>query len=138
MSDSRIPVRHAAFTAGPRTLARASRPRPRGGRRGPGPTDPAASLSHVLICPLGGALSRIRADEMALDVPEEGWACECYGLWPPVESLDRGAIEWVEGVGEAIAPHATAPARRHDVHERLARIRERWDPGGVFARQPAP
>ena len=99
---------------------------------------PAASLSYVLLRPLGGALSRIRADEMALDAPGEGWACECYGLWPPVESLDRGAIEWVEGVGEAIAPHATAPARRHDVHERLARIRERWDPGGVFARQPTP
>jgi hypothetical protein len=53
---------------------------------------PAASLSYVLLRPLGGAVTH----------PDATWACECVGLWPPVPELDRGQIEWVEGVAERL------------------------------------
>ena len=53
---------------------------------------PAASLSYVFLRSLGGAVA----------TPEATWACECVGLWPPVPELDRGQIDWVEGVAERL------------------------------------
>jgi FAD/FMN-containing dehydrogenase len=51
---------------------------------------PAASLSYLFLRPLGGAL------------PEDGWACHCVGLWPPVPALDAGQIAWVDGLADAV------------------------------------
>jgi hypothetical protein len=51
---------------------------------------PAASLSYVFLRPLGGAL----------EIP--GWAYQCVGLWPPVPSLDRGQVAWVDGFASAM------------------------------------
>jgi FAD/FMN-containing dehydrogenase len=47
---------------------------------------PAASLSYVFLRPL----------------TDPAWVCECVGLWPPVTDLDRGQIEWVDGLAEAV------------------------------------
>jgi hypothetical protein len=51
---------------------------------------PAASLSYAFLRPLGGAL------------PDDGWDCQCVGLWPPVPALDRGQMEWVDGFAAAL------------------------------------
>ncbi len=61
---------------------------------------PAASLSYVFLRPLGGAVTD----------PDAAWACECVGLWPPVPELDAGQIAWVDGLAEAVAPHAVDAA----------------------------
>ncbi len=117
---------------------------------------PAATLSHVLMQPLGGALGRAGGDEIALDLPEAPWAYRCLGLWPPVESLDQGNLQWVDGFADAIGPFAldaTYPSlasteRRADRpasaygEEALGRLREikgSYDPGDVFGpNMPAP
>jgi hypothetical protein len=39
-------------------------------------------------------------------VPDVPWACHSVGLWPPVQDLDPGQLAWVDGLAEAIAPHA--------------------------------
>jgi hypothetical protein len=82
---------------------------------------PGASLSHVLIRPLGGA------------VGEDGatWAHECIGLWPPLPSLDAGNIDWVDGVARAVQPFAVA-SDDAETGERLQRLKDRLDPGGVL------
>jgi hypothetical protein len=61
---------------------------------------PAASLSYVFLRPLGGALTD----------PDAAWACDCVGLWPPAPELDPGQIAWVDGLAEAVAPHAVEAA----------------------------
>jgi FAD/FMN-containing dehydrogenase len=83
---------------------------------------PAASLSHVLIRPLGGAVAG--KDGAA-------WAHECIALWPPLPSLDAGNIGWVDGVVAALEPFAVA-SDRSETRERLQRVKERLDPGGIF------
>ena len=45
---------------------------------------PAAALARVTLRPRGGALG---------GAP---WNYECLGMWPPVDSLDRGMAEWVD------------------------------------------
>ena len=117
---------------------------------------PAATLSHVLMQPLGGALGGAGRDEIALDLPEAPWAYRCLGLWPPVESLDPGNVQWVDRFADAIGPFAldaTYPSlasteRRADRpasaygEEALRRLREikgSYDPGDVFGpNMPAP
>ena len=83
---------------------------------------PAASLSHVLIRPLGGAVGE---DDGA------AWAHECVGLWPPLPSLDAGNIGWVDGVAAALEPFAVA-SDDPETRERRQRVKDRLDPGVIF------
>ena len=115
---------------------------------------PAATLSHVFLQPLGGAMGRVGPDEVALNPPESPWAYHCLGLWPPVESLDPGNVEWVDGFAEAIAPFALdatfpslisaeggpdrpAAAYAEEGLRRLREVKARYDPGDVFRRGEA-
>ena len=117
---------------------------------------PAATLSHVLLQPLGGAMGRVGRDEIALNLPQSPWAYRCLGLWPPVESLDPGNVQWVNGFAEAIEPFALdatfpsllsaegdsdrpAAAYSEGGLRRLREAKARYDPGDVFGRNtPAP
>jgi hypothetical protein len=51
---------------------------------------PAAALSRIVLRPRGGVLDG------------EPWELECLALWPPVPSLDRGNLEWADGISEAL------------------------------------
>jgi len=53
---------------------------------------PAATLSYAFLRPLGGAVA----------IPNADWGYECVGLWPPVPTLDRGQIAWVDGFADAV------------------------------------
>ncbi|GIK77764.1 MAG: FAD-linked oxidase [Actinomycetes bacterium] len=114
---------------------------------------PAAALSHLLLQPLGGALERLDPDAMALRIPDAPWAYRCFGLWPPVESLDRGAIDWVDGIAAALEPYTLATAHpgflapRPEPYRsatggaderatRLESIRQRCDPEGTLRPDP--
>lgn len=115
---------------------------------------PAPTMSHLLLQPLGGALGRLDPDAMALRVPAAPWAYQCFGLWPPVESLDRGTIDWVDAIVGALEPYtlptdapgflaahlAPAPTAARGDDERAARLqrtRTRCDPDGAL-RRPEP
>ena len=102
---------------------------------------PAASLSYVFLQPLGGALARIQADEMAMRIPDAPWAYHCVGLWPPVPSLDDGQLAWVDGFAEAMRADALEAAYPSlaggcvqaygpDVCERLEELRRRYENRG--------
>lgn len=112
--------------------------------------EPAASLSHVLLQPLGGAMSRVKRNELALHVPEASWAYQCVGLWPPLRSLDQGNIAWVNGFCERMKPFALGVGLPSLVAEEggddlvtsfdpenyrmLQRLKGRYDPDNVFRR----
>jgi hypothetical protein len=93
---------------------------------------PAASLSYVFLRPLGGALSAGRPEEMALEIPDAGWACECVGLWPPVPALDRGQVAWVDGFAQAVEPFALAASPGRATRERWLAVKRRCDRRGAF------
>jgi hypothetical protein len=57
---------------------------------------PAAALSRIVLRPRGGVLD---------GVP---WECECLALWPPVASLDRGNVAWVDNAVDALDRAAVA------------------------------
>ncbi len=113
---------------------------------------PAATLSHVLLHPLGTRRDEDR-ERMALRLPSSRWAYQCAGLWPPVESLDRGNIAWVDGFVEALGPFALdstypgmvaaeeGPERMlaclgADGLARLRRLKEKYDRGDAFRVNP--
>jgi FAD/FMN-containing dehydrogenase len=51
---------------------------------------PAPTLTRITLRPGGGALQGPR------------WGCEVLGLWPPIESLDQGALAWLDHTSSAI------------------------------------
>ena len=57
---------------------------------------PAAALSRIVLRPRGGVLD---------GAP---WDCECLALWPPVASLDRGNVAWVDNAVDALDRAAVA------------------------------
>jgi FAD/FMN-containing dehydrogenase len=114
---------------------------------------PAASLSRVMLRPLGGAMGRLNGDAMALTIPAAAWAYECLSLWPPVASLDSGNIEWTRSICDAMEPFAlgescpgSAPVdvgpacllASHDPgrYEKLQRVKARYDAEGIFRADP--
>jgi hypothetical protein len=52
--------------------------------------EPAAALSRLVLRPRGGVLEGA------------AWEAECLALWPPVATLDRGNLSWLERVATAV------------------------------------
>jgi len=114
---------------------------------------PAASLSRVMLRPLGGAMGRLDGDAMALTIPAAAWAYECLSLWPPVASLDKGNIEWTRSICDALGPFSLAEshpgpapgdadpagllaANDSGRYEKLQRVKARYDPEDIFRADP--
>jgi FAD/FMN-containing dehydrogenase len=57
---------------------------------------PAAALSRLVLRPRGG---RLEGDP---------WEAECLAMWPPVASLDRGNLSWLERVSAAVTDAGAA------------------------------
>ena len=57
---------------------------------------PAAALSRLVLRPRGGLLG------------SDGWEAECVAMWPPVASLDRGNLAWLERVSIAVTDAGAA------------------------------
>jgi FAD/FMN-containing dehydrogenase len=113
----------------------------------------APALSHVLLQPVGGAMRRLDPNAMALSVPDARWGYECIGLWPPISSLDRACVDWVDGFAAAMRPFSVgvrypalvAPdegerekliASYAPAHATLQRLKARYDPANVFRPNP--
>lgn len=114
---------------------------------------PASSLSQVLLTPLGGALTKLEDTALSRRVPGTGWAYQCLSLWPPLPELDDGNTSWACGFAEAMRPFTTArpalpptasgpapqPHTSADIQpgqQELQRIKQHYDPDGIFLAEP--
>jgi FAD/FMN-containing dehydrogenase len=104
--------------------------------------------SAIYIRTLGGAVARVGTNETAFAHRSAAFNLSVDAIWSDAER-DGAAIEWARSTWDALAPHATGGIYLNfaglgedgDVRaaalggnaERLERIREAYDPHGLFA-----
>ena len=94
--------------------------------------EPASGLSQLLLQPLGHPRPTDDGVGMAFDFAGASWGFQCTSLWPPVPSLDRGNIAWVDRATLALEPFAVESANGGESRARLLRVQNRFDPENVF------
>jgi FAD/FMN-containing dehydrogenase len=105
-------------------------------------------LSAVILCPLGGQMSRVDRDSMALNIPDTSWMyfCEATSFDAAVQEHE---IEWARGFMTAMRPWSVDQAppnflepdegitrlRRsygEDKYRKLVALKDTYDPRNVF------
>jgi FAD/FMN-containing dehydrogenase len=106
-----------------------------------------APFGQLILCPLGGAVSRSAAADMALSVVDAPWLYFCLPMWMDPGEDERN-ITWARrlaasmrdvGVGTTMANFvAEDEAGRlrasygEQKYARLVEVKRRWDPGNLF------
>jgi FAD/FMN-containing dehydrogenase len=106
-------------------------------------------FSDVILCPLGGAVSRMDRQAMALSIPDAKWMYFCVA-----ESFDLAEqnieIEWARRFMAAMRPWSVDQAPPNflepdegaarlrasfgeDKYQRLVALKDKYDPDNVFA-----
>ena len=106
-----------------------------------------APFGQLIVCPLGGAVSRSATADIALSVVDTPWLYFCLSMWmDPAE--DERNIAWTRrlaasmsdiGVGTAV-PNFVAEDEAgrlrasygEEKYARLAELKRRWDPDNLF------
>src|SRR5436309_7172210 len=74
----------------------------RHGASRPGP------MVQLLLEPMGGAISRVDADETALGVRDVPWCYHALSLWmEPDEATAISHVDWAKGLASDLAPDTT-------------------------------
>jgi FAD/FMN-containing dehydrogenase len=106
-----------------------------------------APFGQLILCPLGGAVSRSAAADMALSAIDAPWLYFCLPMWMDPGEDERN-ITWARrlaasmrdvGVGTTMANFvAEDEAGRlrasygEQKYARLVEVKRRWDPGNLF------
>lgn len=108
-----------------------------------------SAFTEIIVCPLGGAVSRMDRSAMALTVPDAKWMYFCMAKsWDAAE--EEREIAWARAFMAAMRPWSagTAPANfllpdegtarlrasyGEDKLPRLMALKDRYDPENVFS-----
>jgi FAD binding domain/Berberine and berberine like len=106
-----------------------------------------APFGQLILAPMGGAVSRSGAKEMALSVPDAPWLYFCLSMWmDPAE--DQRNTAWARGFPAAMRefglgtgfPNFIEPDEGNrlrvsygdEKYARLVEVKRRWDPENLF------
>jgi FAD/FMN-containing dehydrogenase len=103
--------------------------------------------SQSLLVPWGGAIARVPEDATPLAQRDAAWVVHPYGSWAAAEE-DAAGIAWARSFRAALKPYATGgiylnfigdegedrvrAAFGPEKYDRMAAIKHRYDPEGVF------
>jgi FAD binding domain/Berberine and berberine like len=106
-----------------------------------------APFGQLILCPMGGAVSRSATKDMALSVADAPWLYFCLSMWMDPEEDERN-IGWARGLAAAMGEfglgtafsnfiepdeagrlRASFGARKYD---QLVDLKRRWDPDNLF------
>ena len=106
-------------------------------------------MVQLLLEPLGGAMTRVGEDEMALGRRDVPWCYHALSLWlDPSEEAEVAHVAWAKELASDLAPHTTAGVylnftsdegdqRVRDMfgperYAKLVALKDRYDPENVF------
>jgi FAD/FMN-containing dehydrogenase len=106
-----------------------------------------APFGQLILAPMGGAVSRSGAKDMALSVPDAPWLYFCLSMWmDPAE--DQRNTAWARGFAAAMRefglgtgfPNFIEPDEGNrlrvsygdEKYARLVEVKRRWDPENLF------
>ena len=106
-----------------------------------------APFGQLILCPLGGAVSRSATADIALSVADTPWLYFCLSMWmDPAE--DERNITWTRrfaasmrdvGVGTTVANFVAEDETDRlrasygkEKYARLVELKRRWDPDNLF------
>ena len=103
-------------------------------------------MAQLIVAPLGGAISDVAEDAMAISGRAAQWQYHCYGVWP--QGDDARHLEWVRGTEKAMRPFAEDGISMNFVSEpgnaqvragfgdakyrKLVAIKDKYDPENFF------
>jgi len=109
--------------------------------------------SYAILFHLGGAVAQIDEDATAYTHRNATHSLNINAVWLPDESHGADEIRWTQDFSAAVAPHATGMYVNfldHDdldrrraaygarAYQRLAALRNRYDPAHIFSPSPLP
>jgi FAD/FMN-containing dehydrogenase len=106
-----------------------------------------APFGQLILCPMGGAVSRSATKDMALRVPDAPWLYFCLSMWMDPTEDERNTM-WARGFAAAMRPFGLGTAFANFVavdegdrlrasygqerYKRLTELKRRWDPNNLF------
>jgi hypothetical protein len=112
-------------------------------------TEIGSPFTQVIVFPMGGAMSRVDNESMALEIPDAKWGYFCLAMW-----MDPGAAErertWAREFMDTMRPWAVDKAPPNFISPddaatrlrtsygdekfaRLVELKDKYDPENVFA-----